>query len=150
MKNDYLDKRYIFFRDSQRCYYCNKLLKIKHITLDHYQPRSLGGTDDYFNLVTCCKRCNKFKGKIVPTDVEAIQLKLFKRAINDCKIISRVKNVNQKSLERMLNYTTSIECMGSIAEIRGDDFTLYIEKNKVIRADGNTLEYINRSFKDEN
>jgi len=32
------------------------------LTLDHFQPRSRGGTDELDNLVYCCHACNEFKG----------------------------------------------------------------------------------------
>lgn len=32
------------------------------LTIDHYQPRAHGGTDDEENCVYCCHACNEFKG----------------------------------------------------------------------------------------
>jgi hypothetical protein len=32
------------------------------LTIDHFQPRSRGGTDALDNLVYCCHACNTFKG----------------------------------------------------------------------------------------
>lgn len=31
------------------------------LTVDHFRPRSHGGTDDPDNLIYCCHRCNLFK-----------------------------------------------------------------------------------------
>jgi uncharacterized protein (TIGR02646 family) len=32
------------------------------LTVDHFRPRSHGGTDDLSNLVYCCHACNEHKG----------------------------------------------------------------------------------------
>jgi hypothetical protein len=32
------------------------------LTVDHFQPRSQGGTDAVGNLVYCCHACNEYKG----------------------------------------------------------------------------------------
>jgi hypothetical protein len=32
------------------------------LTIDHFQPRSQGGTDDFSNLVYACHACNQHKG----------------------------------------------------------------------------------------
>lgn len=31
------------------------------LTIDHFQPRSKGGTDELNNLIYCCMRCNQYK-----------------------------------------------------------------------------------------
>lgn len=142
MRRRSIDKRYIFFRDMQKCYYCHKSLKIQQITLDHYLPKSLGGTDDYFNLVTCCKRCNKYKGRTIPVDVEEVHMKFLIQAIIDGKITTSIKNVKSNSLIQLINRISSIESKGGIAKIRGGDFSLFIEKNRVIRADGKAMNYL--------
>ena len=51
----------IYARDNWRCLYCNKdLRRVRkgERGLDHLRPRSLGGTNDAANLITCCKWCN--------------------------------------------------------------------------------------------
>ncbi len=37
------------------------------LTLDHYQPKAKGGTDDLDNLLYCCARCNQYKLDYWPT-----------------------------------------------------------------------------------
>lgn len=36
------------------------------LTVDHYRPRSVGGSDDDGNLVYCCQRCNLYKADYWP------------------------------------------------------------------------------------
>lgn len=47
-----------------RCGYCgvHEDEAGSELELDHFQPRSAGGTDDVDNLVYCCARCNRLKG----------------------------------------------------------------------------------------
>lgn len=47
-----------------RCGYCGvtEVEAGAALTVDHFQPRSRGGTDDADNLVYSCHACNEFKG----------------------------------------------------------------------------------------
>ncbi|MEK9893731.1 MAG: HNH endonuclease [Pelagibacteraceae bacterium] len=49
----------IYKRDGNKCQYCGAT---KDLTIDHIQPRSLGGQDTWENLVTACSTCNSKKG----------------------------------------------------------------------------------------
>lgn len=81
----------IFDRDDYRCYLCNNKVKpgskrnrkgFRLATLDHYIPRSLGGSDDAENLRTCCDKCNTKKGNMLPVDIFLsyhLLLKLLKK-----------------------------------------------------------------------
>ncbi len=40
------------------------------LTVDHFQPRSRGGSDDFDNLVYACHACNEFKSDFWPADGE--------------------------------------------------------------------------------
>lgn len=44
------------------CFYCERKIKPKNLTLDHFIPRSLGGK----HLVLCCRECNTFKAAHSP------------------------------------------------------------------------------------
>src|SRR5262249_43951368 len=46
-----------------RCGYCGvrETEAGAELTVDHFQPRSQGGTDEADNLVYCCHACNEFK-----------------------------------------------------------------------------------------
>lgn len=45
----------------KRCGYC---FSTEGLTIDHKQPKILGGTDDIKNLQVLCERCNKMKSGI--------------------------------------------------------------------------------------
>ena len=54
-------------RDNFICQYCGRdgleSLDAWHdSTVDHFVPRSHGGTDELSNMVTCCGYCNAIKG----------------------------------------------------------------------------------------
>jgi len=54
-----LSRENLFKRDNFQCGYCGSN---KNLTIDHIHPKSKGGTNDWKNLVTCCKVCNSYKG----------------------------------------------------------------------------------------
>lgn len=47
-----------------RCGYCGVAERDvgSELTVDHFQPRSRGGSDEPDNWVYCCHPCNEFKG----------------------------------------------------------------------------------------
>lgn len=56
----------VFARDSFRCVYCGfdgrTFEGWKYLQVDHFKPRSRGGSDDMANLMTSCMSCNMMKG----------------------------------------------------------------------------------------
>lgn len=63
-------------RDHFRCGYCGVAEDEigAQLTLDHYQPRSQGGSDETTNLVSCCHACNEFKGDYWSENSEQLPL----------------------------------------------------------------------------
>jgi 5-methylcytosine-specific restriction endonuclease McrA len=57
-------RRLIRQRYAFRCGYCGTSENEvgAELTIDHFRPRSEGGTDSPENLVYCCHACNEFKG----------------------------------------------------------------------------------------
>lgn len=55
----YPTRTLIYKRDDHTCQYCGAK---EDLTLDHIIPSSKGGTNDWENLTTACKRCNLRKG----------------------------------------------------------------------------------------
>lgn len=49
--------------DRGRCAYCRTAETISgsRLSIDHIEPRSLGGADEIANLCQCCRACNEFK-----------------------------------------------------------------------------------------
>lgn len=44
------------------------------LTIDHYRPKTKGGTDDLNNLLYCCNRCNQYKADYWPAQPDALTL----------------------------------------------------------------------------
>ncbi|QIB27924.1 HNH endonuclease [Caloranaerobacter azorensis] len=133
MKLGNKDKLYIYQRDLKRCFYCGKKLKFHQITLDHYFPVSKGGTNDVFNLVTCCKKCNKLKADFLPQDYEAVILKLFLTAVIDDKIIGKGLNIDNKKLKKELLNVNRIECITDRFIFQSNSMRFYIKDNYVTK-----------------
>jgi 5-methylcytosine-specific restriction endonuclease McrA len=57
----------VFWRDDNQCQYCANYFPTDKLTIDHIKPRSKGGKNTWFNLVTACKKCNQKKGDRTPT-----------------------------------------------------------------------------------
>jgi len=55
-----------------RCGYCSvdESAAGSELTVDHYHPRSAGGTDALENLVYACHKCNQYKGDYWPLPEE--------------------------------------------------------------------------------
>ena len=60
-----VSRKRIFKRDKYTCQYCGSK---KTLTIDHVIPRSRGGGNTWTNLVTCCSRCNVYKGNKTPKE----------------------------------------------------------------------------------
>ncbi len=70
--------RYKTFTDYQRktvyancngkCGICGKPIKFKKATIDHIQPLSAGGTNDFKNLQIACRSCNGMKSYLNMND----------------------------------------------------------------------------------
>lgn len=98
------ERYYVYMRDNKRCFYCSRELKYNQITLDHFYPSSLGGRGEIFNLVSCCKRCNKIKGDRVPDDYEETIICLFRKAVEDGFIAGKdLKLKNSQLIHELLN-----------------------------------------------
>lgn len=70
--NVVLTKKNILIRDGFKCVYCGDN---KNLTLDHLIPKSKGGKNDWYNLVTCCDTCNKKKGDKTPEEAKMTLLR---------------------------------------------------------------------------
>lgn len=53
-------------RNGGRCYLCGEPLTLETMTVDHYVPRALGGSNRRANLRLACAPCNHRKGCAPP------------------------------------------------------------------------------------
>lgn len=58
----------VMARDGFRCIYCGATPKTTELHLDHVVPKSLGGSDETWNLATACVSCNASKSNLMPSD----------------------------------------------------------------------------------
>jgi len=70
-------RRNVFLRDGYRCQYCGQLFRTSELTLDHVEPRCLGGKLNWENTVTCCNKCNCRKGCLRPNQLHKVGMKLL-------------------------------------------------------------------------
>ena len=56
----------LFKRDSSLCLYCGESFRSRHLSRDHVTPVTQGGTDEWNNVVTACRRCNNHKAGHTP------------------------------------------------------------------------------------
>jgi len=55
-----LTRKEVFRRDNFTCQYCGQ--HTSNLTIDHVQPRHLGGQHKWTNVVAACPPCNHHKG----------------------------------------------------------------------------------------
>lgn len=94
--------------DKITCFCCKKSLSAEDASIDHFIPKSRGGTDDVDNLVLMCRSCNQIKGSICPKNEPTIINILLKKKkikttdifrIPSNEIISLYKKNNSLSLK---------------------------------------------------
>lgn len=59
-------RQYIYGESNYECFYCELPLEKMGFEnppqIDHIEPKSLGGTNDEWNLTLACRHCNASKG----------------------------------------------------------------------------------------
>lgn len=133
MKIDDLEKVYIYNRDNKACYFCKKPLELNQITLDHYLPKSKRGTRDVFNLVTCCKKCNKLKSNKIPENYKDIILELFLIAVKDNQIKGSNLKLPQRELREELLKVNKIEDVTEHFIFQSKEKRYYVKNNRVFK-----------------
>jgi hypothetical protein len=56
----------IWAADGFECQYCGIRMGETTLTIDHFTPMELGGSDESDNLITACRKCNRLKGAMDP------------------------------------------------------------------------------------
>ena len=63
-----LNKHRLFARDHHLCAYCGRTCEERELTVEHIQPVSRGGRQEWTNVVTACRGCNMRKGNRTPEE----------------------------------------------------------------------------------
>jgi hypothetical protein len=63
---------FIYHRDGRRCRYCERPLQRNQATVDHYVPKTAGGSNEAANLRLACHGCNYRKGNMDPESWEIL------------------------------------------------------------------------------
>lgn len=67
-------RRKLIERDGIDCALCRKpMITMKDITIDHWIPKSKGGTNDLANLRLAHPKCNQSKRDLLPEEWLALQ-----------------------------------------------------------------------------
>lgn len=75
-----LSRKNLMHRDHYTCQYCGK--KGHDLTIDHIQPRSRGGKDEWENCAVACHQCNTKKGNRTPDEAHMPLRKKPVRPVN--------------------------------------------------------------------
>jgi CRISPR/Cas system Type II protein with McrA/HNH and RuvC-like nuclease domain len=96
-----VNRNRIFKRDNHQCVYCGAK---RDLTLDHVIPKSRGGKNDWFNLVTSCSKCNLKKANRTPEEAKMnmIQKPYAPTVINENKTLHSVWNEYKESFFNMV------------------------------------------------
>lgn len=92
-----VNRNRIYRRDNFQCVYCNSK---KDLTIDHIIPKSRGGGNDWYNLVTSCSKCNNKKADRTPDEAN---MRLLKQPyapliVNDNKFLQNIWEEYQSEL----------------------------------------------------
>ena len=67
-----LARRNIYIRDNFTCQYCGDKKVAGDLTIDHVNPRALGGHTTWGNVVTSCRGCNQMKADLSYRDAQEV------------------------------------------------------------------------------
>ncbi len=130
----YIDKDYIYNRDGGTCVLCGRQLRRNHFSVDHYYPKSAGGTYDVFNLVSACKKCNQRKKSMIPDDYEAVTIKLFKEAVKDKKVmLMNNKTYCYSKLLELIEHVYGVTIENGVVIFNSVDRLFYVKQNKIVQ-----------------
>lgn len=65
-----LNNQALFARDAHMCMYCGERFPARGLSRDHIVPLSRGGSDNWNNVVSACKRCNNRKAGQTPDQAD--------------------------------------------------------------------------------
>jgi CRISPR/Cas system Type II protein with McrA/HNH and RuvC-like nuclease domain len=126
-------KKYIYIRDEGKCFHCGKSLRYNQVNIDHYNPRSKGGVDALYNFVLSCKTCNKYKGSVIPRDIDQVNINLMKRAFFDGKITWSEIKINKEQLVQIISAINKIEHNEKEVIFSGGKGLIVMKVNNIVR-----------------
>ncbi|MBM7581690.1 hypothetical protein JOD02_000527 [Caldicoprobacter guelmensis] len=126
-------KSYIYERDGHRCHFCAKRLEFHQASLDHYLPKSKGGTSDIFNLILSCKKCNKLKKSSIPADFEEVMIQLFKIGVRDGVIRTSLPQFSTDEIKNIAENIDRVEAINKYVVFQSKTHRLYIKNNRIIK-----------------
>ncbi|WP_448215598.1 RNA-guided endonuclease IscB [Endozoicomonas sp. 2B-B] len=59
-------RQYLLYRDGHKCSYCKGVSNDPILNIEHFKPKSLGGSNRISNLHIACRTCNEAKGSTQP------------------------------------------------------------------------------------
>jgi 5-methylcytosine-specific restriction endonuclease McrA len=59
-------RKNVLVRDGYKCQYCGDEFTSGDLTIDHIIPKVQGGSNEWTNIVACCRDCNVKKGGRTP------------------------------------------------------------------------------------
>jgi CRISPR/Cas system Type II protein with McrA/HNH and RuvC-like nuclease domain len=134
MKVKHVDKHYLYHRDYGKCFFCGKELIYGKMSIDHYLPRSKGGTDDVFNLVTSCKNCNGTKRNTVPEDIEKRHLEWFIQGVLARKILAvSLLRVPNSELDQRIQTVVKSYASGDYTIFESDVDRFFVKDNTIFQ-----------------
>ncbi|WP_035187213.1 HNH endonuclease domain-containing protein [Alteribacter aurantiacus] len=94
----------------KRCFYCDKELTSgkRHVHVDHFVPWSFVQSDQIWNLVLSCSRCNTTKNDKLAIDqyLEKLQIRNEKLiTISEPSIQTKISNYDAGKIEKMYEYS---------------------------------------------
>lgn len=127
-----IDRHYIYNRQHGTCFFCGKPLKMGNLSVDHYLPKSAGGTNDVFNLVASCKACNADKLDHVPEDVEARHIQWFIKAYDDHRILTKSSiTLPKEILREWIHSIQRVYPSGSFTVFEAPGHRFYVRMNQI-------------------
>ena len=106
------------------CQYCGKSSPEVVLEVDHVTPVSKGGTNEFENLITSCRECNRGKSdhEVIPTELDVDWNNVFSiwdkqkevdEVIEDCKnklkeALVKLKELKTGEIDNTLRYIDTI------------------------------------------
>lgn len=93
-------KKYLDLENKEHiCFYCNTYINDLDLSIDHVIPWSYMYSNDIWNLVYVCKRCNSIKNNRIPLENEIKKLKQRNQNLSELMKYNNVKNNIYNELE---------------------------------------------------